>query len=371
MIYKYESISGKTINIGSYVIPTNGLELQYAARDLDEQLGITLNRFIDGTLNNNPIVDNENSNITPGRLYVNPGIPVGGNGSLDAPFSTLQSAYDAASLVASSTNTIFIVLLNGNTLATTESVTFSKGHIFLVGDISSGTHAPIVFYGNLTFIGPSASISENHFAIQGITLIGASGTAVITFSGTFPQRLFLKDVWIIANGNVHGMLMTNTGTGSSIHSNELKLSHNGTGHYHCLNIAAGTANLDALETSGVGVAAIGVDGGSCNLRNSEIECGGQYAIDVYAGGTLTIGNTMITTSATLSDGIILRAAGAIAVVGNCTFRVPSGDAANRAIKGVPGSLLYYSNLFFLPSYTDKISSGITSAVIDSTPTFIV
>ena len=371
MIYKYTSISGKTINVGSYIISTNGLELQYAARDLDEQLGISLNRYIDGVLNNNPIVDNENSSITTGRLYVNPGVTVGGNGSLDAPFSTLQAAYKAASLIVSAENSIFIVLLKDNTQATSETVTFSKGHIFLVGDISSGTHAPIIFYGNLIFTGPNASISENHFAIQGIELIGASGTAVITFSGTYPQRLFLKDVWITANGNVHGMLMTNTGTNSTVHANELKLSHNGTGHFHCLNITAGTANLDALETSGVGVAAIGVDGGSCNLRNSEIECGGTYAIDVYAGGTLTVANTMITTTAAASDGIILRAATALAIVGNTSFRVPSGNAANRAINGVAGTLLYYSNLFFFPGYTDKISSGITRAIIDSTPTFTV
>ena len=368
-IYLYESITGNVVNVGNYVIGEDKLELKYGVRELDEVLGISLNRYIDGVLNNNALVDNEESNITPGRLYVNPASPTGGNGSLNSPFSTLQAAYNAASLIASSENTIFIVLLKGNTQATTETVTFSKGHIFLVGDISSGTHAPIIFYGNLIFTGPSASISENHFAIQGIELIGASGTAVITFSGTFPQRLFLKDVWITANGNIHGMLMTNTGTGSSVHANELKLSHNGTGHYHCLDITAGTANLDALETSGVGVAAIGVDGGTCNLRNSEIECGGTYAIDVYTGGILTIANTIITTTAAASDGIILRAAGALAVVGNCSFRVPSGNAANRAINGVASSLLYYSNLFFFPGYTDKISSGITSAVIDSTPTF--
>ena len=291
-------------------------------------------------------------------------------GSQLCPFLTLQAAYNAAELVASSSNPIFIVIVSDNTSATAEAVTFSKGHIFLVGDNSSGTHAPIIFYGNLTFTGPNVSISENHFAVQGLELIGSSGTSVITFSGSYPQRLFLKDVWITANGSIHGINMTNTGTGSTLHGNDFKLSHNGTGHYHCLNIAAGTANIDSLETSGVGVAAIGVDGGSCNIRNSEIECGGTYAIDVYAGGTLTMATSMITTTAATSNGIILRAATAVAVIGTVSFRVPAGDAANRAISGVAGTGLYYANLYFLPGYTDKISSAITSAVIDSTPSFV-
>jgi hypothetical protein len=291
-------------------------------------------------------------------------------GSQLCPFRTLQAAYNAAELVASSSNPIFIVIVSNNTSATAEAVTFSKGHIFLAGDNSSGTHAPITFYGNLTFTGPNVSISENHFAIQGLELIGSTGTSVLTFSGSYPQRLFLKDVWIVANGNVHGINMTNTGTGSTLHGNDFKLSHNGTGHYHCLNIAAGTANIDSLETSGVGVAAIGVDGGSCNIRNSEIECGGTYAIDVYAGGVLTMATSMITTTAATSNGIILRAATAVAVIGTVSFRVPAGDAANRAISGVAGTVLYYANLYFLPGYTDKISSAITSAVIDSTPSFV-
>jgi hypothetical protein len=315
----------------------------------------------------------ESSDIITSHIYLDPKRTDSytSTGSREFPFKTLQTAYNAAELVASSSNPIFIVIVSDNTSATAEAVTFSKGHIFLVGDNSSGTHAPIIFYGNLTFTGPNVSISENHFAVQGLELIGSSGTSVLTFSGSYPQRLFLKDVWITANGNVHGINMTNIGAGSTLHGNDFKLSHNGTGHYHCLNIAAGTANIDSLETSGVGVAAIGVDGGSCNIRNSEIECGGTYAIDVYAGGVLTIATTLITTTAATSHGIILRAATAVAVIGTTSFRVPSGDAANRAISGVSGSFLYYTNLYFLPgAYTDKISNAITSAVIDSTPSFV-
>ena len=313
----------------------------------------------------------ESSDVITSHIYLDPKRidSYTSTGSREFPFKTLQAAYTAADLLASSTNPIFIVVISENTSATTESVAFSKGHIFLVGDNSSGTHAPIVFYCNLTFIGPNASISENHFAIQGLELIGSSGVAVITFSGSYPQRLFLKDVWITADGSVHGLNMTNTGTSSTLHCNDTKISHNGTGHYHCINIAAGTANIDSLETSGANIPAIGVDGGSCNIRNSEIECGGSYAIDVYGGGTLTLATSMITTTAADSHGVILRTATAVAIIGSTMFRVPSAGTS-RAISGVTGTFLYYSSLYFLPGYNAKISSAITSAPITTTPSFV-
>lgn len=327
-------------------------------------------RISDGsTVGGNPTY--EASDIVTSHMYVDPKRTdvYTATGSREFPFKTLQAAYTAAEGVGSSANPIFLVVMSENTAATSETITLTKGHIYIVGDNSSGTHAPILFYGNLTFNGSSASISENHFAIQGLELIGSSGTAVLTFDGTNPQRLFLRDVWITANGSVHGINMLNTGTGSALHTNDCKLSHNGTGHYHCINIEAGTANIDSLETSGIGVAAIGIEGGSCNIRNSEIECGGAYAIDVYAGGVLTLATSMITTTAANSHGIILREATAAAIVGMTMFRVPAAGTS-RAVSGIAGTALYYSSLFFLPGYNAKISSAITSTAITTTPSFV-
>jgi hypothetical protein len=206
-------------------------------------------------------------------------------------------------------------------------------------------------------------------------LNGISGTTVVTFSGTNPQRLFMKDVWITANGTAHGVTMTNTGTASSIHTNDCKFSHNGSGAYHCINITAGTANLDSIETSGAVVGVIGVDGGSCNLSNSEIESAGAYAIDVYAGGYLSAANTKIVTTAANSIGIKLVAATAVAALGNISFNVPTSATTGRAISGVSGSFLFYTSLYFVPdgagtTTNTKIDTVITRAVISSTPSFV-
>lgn len=262
-------------------------------------------------------------------------------GTRKYPFKTLAAAY---TLAVSGTGQKNIVLLSGNTVA--ENITFSKGHIFLIGENSSGTHAPIIFYGSLTFTGTNTSISENHFAVAGIEIIGVSGTDVLTFSGSYPQRLFLRDVWITANGTAHGINMTNVGSGSTLHTNDCKFSHNGSGDYHCINVAAGTANIDSSETSGVTIGVIGVANGSCNITNSDIQSSGAYAIDVYANGVLTLANCKISTTAANSDGIKLMNATSLLVAGNVSFSVPAGSG--RAIYGIAGSTLYYGPTYFLP-----------------------
>jgi hypothetical protein len=298
------------------------------------------------------------------------------NGTREYPYKTLATAKaKAETLSPSGSNPIRIILISGNTSATAENLTFNNGHLWITAEASSGTHAPVLFYGSLTFNGSASTISDNHFSISGLMLNGISGTTVVTFSGTNPQRLFMKDVWITANGTAHGVTMTNTGTASSIHTNDCKFSHNGSGAYHCINITAGTANLDSIETSGAVVGVIGVDGGSCNLSNSEIESAGAYAIDVYAGGYLSAANTKIVTTAANSIGIKLVAATAVAALGNISFNVPTSATTGRAISGVSGSFLFYTSLYFVPdgagtTTNTKIDTVITRAVISSTPSFV-
>lgn len=297
-------------------------------------------------------------------------------GSRDYPFKTLASAYTLAEASATASNPKIIVLLSGNTVS--ESVTFSLGHIFLIGENSSGTHAPIIFTGSLTFTGPNTTISTNHFAITGLELVGVSGTNVITFSGSYPQRLFLKDVWITVNGTAHGITMTNIGTGSTLHGNDCKFSHNGSGDYHCIDIQAGTANIDTSESSGTTVGVIGINGGTCNITSSDIQSGGSYAIDLYDNSVLSIANSKITTTAANSIGISLTSASAIAIVGNVSFSVPRSITTGRAIGGVASIApygLYYVSLYFLPDGTgtttnSKIDTVIARTVISTTITLV-
>jgi len=294
------------------------------------------------------------------------------SGSRNYPFRTLALAYASASASVSDTNPKIIVLLSGNTVA--ENITFSKGHIFLVGENCSGTHAPIIFTGSLTFTGPNVSLSSNHFAVTGIELVGVSGVDVITFSGSYPQRLFMRDVWITVNGSAHGINMTNNGTGSVLHTNDCKFSHNGSGHYHCVNITAGTANIDTSESSGSTVGVIGITNGTCNITSSDIASAGDYAIDIYAGGVLSLANSKITTTAANSIGISLTHVTSVAIVGNVSFSVPASATTGRAISGVATSApagLYYGVMYFLPdgiggTTNRKITSAMARTPISTT-----
>lgn len=295
-------------------------------------------------------------------------------GSRTYPFKTLALAYALASVTATDSNPKIIVLLSGNTVP--ENVTFSRGHIFLIGENSSGTHAPIVFTGALTFTGPNASISSNHFAVTGLALMGVSGTNVVTFSGAYPQRLFLKDVWITANGASHGITMTNVGAGSTLHTNDCKFSHTGSGHYHCIDVTAGTANIDTSESSGATVGIVGIANGSCNISGCDIQSAGSYAIDVYAAGIVSIANSKITTTTAGSNGIVLSHATAIAVVGNTSFVIPT-VGGGRVITGVASAYpygLFYGPLYFLPNpdftVNNKINPIVPFTAIVSSPSFV-
>jgi len=291
------------------------------------------------------------------------------NGSRERPYKTLATALaKAITLSPTGTNPIRIILISGNTAATAETVTVTNGHIFITAEHSSGTHGGIPWYGQITFDGSAVSISDNHFSISNIAMQAISGQTAIFFAGDKPQRLFMSDVWITGNGAADAMVMTNSGTGSTVHGNNLKFSHNGTGHYHCINILSGTANLDAIETSGALTGVFGVQG-SLNLSNSEIDSSGLYGIDVYGFGTLSVANCKITTTAAGSYGIYLREASAVAVLGNVYFNVPAAGTA-RAVSGIASTALYYAFLTFAPGGNAKISSAITSVPIGTTPSFV-
>lgn len=176
----------------------------------------------------------------------------------------------------------------------------------------------------------------------------------------------MRDVWITANGSSHGINMTNSGAGSVLHANDCKFSHNGSGHYHCLNITNGTANIDTSESSGATVGIIGITNGACYITSSDIQSSGDYAIDIYTGGVLSLANSKITTTAANSIGISLTHATAVAIVGNVSFSVPASASTGRAISGVATVApygLYYGVMYFLPDGVGGITnSKITSAM---------
>jgi hypothetical protein len=264
-------------------------------------------------------------------------------GTIYRPFKTITTAYNAAVAGGfTDANPAYIILM-GNI---TESFTFTQGGIFLSSFAGSGSHtgAPTIT-GNITINGSSASLSSNHFAISNLRLVAGASSKGINFTGTNPQRLFLRDLWIDANGAGTCVFADNTGSGSVCHMNVAHLTHSGTGDIYCVDATKGTITMTEIETSGnVQVAAVRT-GAVLTLDRSEIDANNNAALEVY-GGTVSVTNSLILNTQANSHGIALNTAGSVATLGNVLFNVPTGTG--KAIYSVAGTFVYYQYLSFYP-----------------------
>lgn len=248
----------------------------------------------------------------------------------------------------------------------TENITLKPG-IFLAGLNSSGTHSPWVITGQVTVNSTTGTIDSNHYAISGVEIVGLTTQQAINFTGTAPQRLFLKDVWITAIGvGGHCLEMNNSGSGSMVEADEIKFSHTGTGY--ALHILQGSCTVEDMESSGtISIARIEA-GAILVINSSECDANASSAFDVVAGGVLTLSRCIVENLATNAIGINLLGIGAVAVVGSVLFNTTLAGTG-RAVNGVSGSVLYYQYIAFAPSSSSKINPAITSIPVTVTPSF--
>jgi hypothetical protein len=249
----------------------------------------------------------------------------------------------------------------------TENITLKPG-IFIAGLNSSGTHSPWVITGQVTINSVSGTIDNNHYAISGVEIVGPTTVQAVNFIGTSPQRLFLKDVWITANGiGGHCLEMNNSGSGSIVEADEIKFSHTGTGY--ALHILQGSCTVEDMESSGtISIARIEA-GATLVINSSECDANSATAFDVVAGGLLTLSRCVIENLAANAIGINLLGIGAVAVVGSVLFNTTLAGTG-RAINGVAGSVLYYQYIAFAPGASSKINPATTSVPVTTTPSFI-
>jgi hypothetical protein len=249
--------------------------------------------------------------------------------------------------------------------ARSENVSLTVGGIYLKGRDSSGVHCPIVITGKVTVNGAAGAIGSNRFSLEGLEVIGPSGDSAISFEGTNPQRLFLKDVWLTAQGAGYCMSASNAGSGSIIQVDDFKLSHNGTGW--CLHCVAGATSIASVETSGaVGLGHVET-GATLSVNYGELDANDVSAFDVEAGATLTLAGCVLTNAAANSNGIRLLGVAAVAYVVDTAFNVPAGTG--RAVEGGAGTFFTYQRLIFAPGGSTKVNPAITSTALGTTPSF--
>ena len=286
---------------------------------------------------------------TTATLYVDPsrsGETYTRTGNILTPFNTITEAYNAAVLDGhNDTNPAFIILL-GNI---TENITFTQGGIWLTS-FGSGTHGAYVITGTITFNGGAASTVLNHFSLANLRIVAPSNGKGIYSTGTNPQKVFMKDIWVDASGTTgSGIYIDNSGTGSTLHLNDAHLTHSGTGDVYCVDARTGGCYMTDIETSGTNVQVVRVGATAVvTLDNSEIDATGDAAIEVY-GGVITVTKSIITNTKVNGHGIALNVTGSIATIGDCLFNInAAGVTTGKAVYGVATTALYYQYVAFAP-----------------------
>ena len=342
--------------------------------DSYQSYGMTVNDFADNILytpTNQFFVDPNRTDI-----YI-------ANGSIITPFKTILAAQTAinnliaaGTIIATELNPVYIRLQG----STTENVTLTKGHVFLVGENGS-IHAPLYLRGTITVNGSDTSTSAldlNHFSIQGITLAPTGNNDGIIFTGSNAQRLSLENMWVQVGGTATGILCNNTGVRlsdgakSRCHGAQIKVSHNGSGDVYCFNIVNGSADFTLVETSGATQVAAVQTGATLAFAQSELDANGETCLEVYGTGILSVTQSTISNSfgAAACYGIWLHDVGSVANVGQCLFQVSSTNVNSRAVHGILGTAFYYAyNAYFPGAYTDKVDAVIGAGLIAVDTTF--
>ena len=274
-------------------------------------------------------------------FYVDPGRTQNytPTGSQISPFFTITAAISAATAGGYiDSNPAFVVLMEN----ITENVTLKPG-IWLTS-LGTGTHGSPVITGTVTITSSTGSTVSNHYSISNLRIVAPSNGHGILFTGTAPQRLYVRDMWIDANGTGDGIYMDNSGTGSTLHLDIAHLTHSGSGDIYCINVTAGNCYVTDIETTGSTQVSAVQTGAVMTIDGSELDAVGDVVCETYGTGSLTITNSLITNTFTNGNGIKINSAGSTVTVGQCLFNIPVGTGS--AVWYNPSATLYGSNIAF-------------------------
>jgi len=307
------------------------------------------------------------------------------NGSIITPFKTISAAQTAINnliaegvVIATELNPAFIRLQG----AVTEDVTLTKGHIFLVGENGSIAN-PIYLIGTITVNGDDTSASaldNNHFSIQGITVLPNGSNNGIVFTGSNAQRLSLENIWIQVGGTGTGILCNNTGVRisdgfkSRCYGTQIKISHTGSGNIYCFNIVKGSADFTFVDTSGATKVAVVQTGATLAFVQSQLNAKNEACLEVYGTGILSVTQSTISNlfGSTACYGIWLHDIGSVANVGQSLFQVSSANINSRAVHGILGTAFFYAyNAYYPGAFTDKVDAVIGAGLIPVDTSFTI
>jgi hypothetical protein len=291
-------------------------------------------------------------------VHPNPDRTFTATGTYNSPFATITAAINAAVAAGHNDANSAVVILLANI---TENVTLAPG-VYLTS-LGTGTHGSPTITGTVTVTSSSGSTVTNHYSISNLRIVGPTDGKAIYFTGTAPQKLFVRDMWIDAHGTGTGIYMDNTGSGSTLQMDIAHMYHDGSGDIYCIDVVNGGCYVTDIETSGATQVAAVRAGAVLTIDSSELDAVGDVVCETYGSGSVTITNSIINNTQANGNGIKLNNAGGVATLGNNLISVPVGSG--YAVQGVSGTALYAANNVFLTANTAR-STAITYVALPTT-----
>ena len=322
--------------------------------------------------------------VADNRWYVDPSrtdIPAGAStGSLNNPFLTITSAlaYIEARIADSSLtisisgtvvdNPQFIIL----TSSTTENVTLTRGHVYIVGDTPDAGHVPIWIHGHVT-ITPSSTdgVNVNRFGLFHVAVIPTGAYHGIEINGSNACKVYLEDTYVYqGNSSKSCVYANNTGSGSRVELLGCTMARD-TGSTYLIDIQRGYCKIENLETNGGGQVLNQANDSTGTMLSSSIDANTGAVVTLSGTAQWGMGNCILNNTSTAANTYGVSMSGTATMqFGVCTFNVPAAQATNRAINGVAGNVVLFSGPIFQYGTTDKISTAITLIPLDTTFTAV-
>jgi len=311
------------------------------------------------------------------------GYPGNIDGTINYPFFSINTALqqieqfigDGLIPTPSETAPIFIALLS----STTESVTLTRGFIYIVSGITSSNGFSPVINGTVT-INAISSFAQNIFSLQGISIIAPSGSSAISFIGSNSQQLFLNQVRLVAL-NIGSRIIFANNTGFAPDTTlpyKIILSNCQAYHNFALTTPITTNSIDLTSTtvlvensrlSSAGPVAFVRNGSELTVFDSWLETFGTTSCQTVQCEGATIGGKFFIYGSYLTNanatgasrGIRLNTATSQATAAQVTFNIRGSATTARTISGVTGSKYTHGANVFLNGSIAKNDNTITLA----------
>jgi hypothetical protein len=291
--------------------------------------------------------------VADNRWYVDPSrtdISAGAStGSLNNPFLSITAAlaYIEARIADGSLtidisgtvvdNPQFIIL----TSSTTENVTLTRGHVYIVGDTPDAGHVPIWIHGHVT-ITPSSTdgVNVNRFGLFHVAVIPTGAYHGIEINGSNACKVYLEDTYVYqGNSSKSCVYSNNTGSGSRVELLGCTMGRD-TGSTYLIDIQRGYCKIENLETNGAGQVLNQANDSTGTMLSSSIDANTGAVVTLSGTAQWGMGNCILNNTSTAANSYGVTMSGTASMqFGMVTFNVPTAQATNRAINGVAGNVV--------------------------------